>query len=116
MERELRSGEKPAAPEKRPTPRRLRHFKVSTRVHFHLDEACQRTIVELFTTDYPGLLSRVGWVFYSNSILLQNARIATIGSQAEDVFYVTDLNGNPLSEEQQGALRENLIRTLDESE
>ena len=92
----------------------MRHFKVDTRVHFHQDEAGQRSIVELVTTDYPGLLSRVGRVLYNNGIQLQNAKIATFGSQAEDVFYVSSNDGGTLSEEQEKRLREELIAALDE--
>ena len=97
----------------RPAERRVRHFKVPTRVYFHTDDKSQRTIVELFTTDYPGLLSNVGRVFDDSEVLLQNAKIATFGSQAEDVFYVSGRDDRPLTEEQQGELREALIHTLD---
>ncbi len=100
----------------RTAPRRLRHFKVETKVNFEHDETAQRTIVELITTDYPGLLSRVGRVFFSNDVQLQNAKISTFGSQAEDVFFVTDMQGNPLDEQQQARLRSELVRVLDSTD
>ncbi|HHH44401.1 MAG TPA: [protein-PII] uridylyltransferase [Gammaproteobacteria bacterium] len=113
MREELLSGGDTAASVSRPTPRRTRYFKVATRVHFYPDDTSRRTLVELYTTDYPGLLSNVGRIFYRCGVKLQNAKIATFGSQAEDVFYVTSNEGEPLSEEQQGALREALIEALD---
>jgi [protein-PII] uridylyltransferase len=100
----------------RPAPRRVRHFKVATEVRFHNDEANQRTIVELYATDYPGLLSRVGRVFHAARVQLQNAKIATFGSQAEDVFYVTGPDGGLLTESQQQELSRQLVAALDQSD
>jgi len=114
MREELLSSDASPTAVSRLAPRRTRHFKVATRVHFHSDEASHRTLMELYTTDYPGLLSNVGKVFHTCGIKLQNAKVATFGSQAEDVFYVTSRDGGPLSEEEQGELRELLIKTLDQ--
>ena len=97
----------------RPPERRLRQFQVPTRVRFHDDEAAGRTIVELITTDNPGLLSQVGQVFHAQGIHLQNAKVATFGSQAEDVFHVTNRDNLPLTEAEQDSLREQLVETLD---
>ena len=115
MERELSSKDTSSIPVSRPAERRVRQFKVPTRVYFHTDEKSQRTIVELFTTDYPGLLSNVGRVFDNLGISLQNAKIATFGSQAEDVFYVTDRDDQPLTRKQRDEMREALIESLDVS-
>ncbi len=112
MRQELESPDS-GAPVSRPVPRRFRHFKVETRVNFYYDDAGHRTIVELFTTDYPGLLSRVGRVLFANGVDLQNAKIATFGAQAEDVFYVTDREGKPLNQTQQQQLRQALTEALD---
>jgi [protein-PII] uridylyltransferase len=115
MKQELLSEDSTITITARRAPRRIRQFHVSTHVNFHSDEAQQRTIVELFTTDYPGLLSRVGQVFYEQGVVLQNAKIATFGSRAEDVFFVTDKKGNALDAESQKNLREALIEALDQS-
>ncbi|MEA2078933.1 MAG: hypothetical protein U9P00_03590, partial [Pseudomonadota bacterium] len=58
----------------------------------------------------------VGRVFDDSDICLQNAKISTFGSQAEDVFYVAGGDDRPLSEEKQGELRQALIHTLDASD
>jgi [protein-PII] uridylyltransferase len=115
MERELSSKDTSSIPVSRPAERRVRQFKVPTRVYFHTDEKSQRTIVELFTTDYPGLLSNVGRVFDNLGISLQNAKIATFGSQAEDVFYVTGRDDKPLTSKQRDEMREALTESLDVS-
>ncbi|HFD79385.1 MAG TPA: [protein-PII] uridylyltransferase [Gammaproteobacteria bacterium] len=112
--REELQSDRPARTVSRPAPRRARHFRTGTRVLFHHDSGNRRTIVELYTPDSPGLLSSVGQVFHAQGIDLQNAKIATFGTQAEDVFYVTGRDGGPLGEEEQQQLRERLIRTLDE--
>ena len=114
--RELKAPDAEFPMVSRAAPRRLRHFRVPTRVNFHHDEAGQRTIAELVTTDYPGLLSRVGRVFYNNGVQLQNAKIATFGSQAEDVFFVTNAQGHTLTDEQQDKLRSDLVQALDSSD
>lgn len=116
VNRELRSPDDDLPLVSRAPPRRLRHFKVETRVAFHYDETGQRTIVELITTDYPGLLSRIGRVFFKSGVQLQNAKIATFGSQAEDVFFVTDPQGHPLTDDQQAQLRDDLVRALDSTD
>jgi [protein-PII] uridylyltransferase len=98
----------------RRTPRILQNFKTSTQVFFTEDELNQRTIMELVTSDRPGLLSRVGQAFIACGIQLQNAKIATIGARAEDVFFILDHNKQPLQQTQQDALRQALKGYLDD--
>ena len=94
--------------------RRQRQFPVQTRLHFVDDELSRRTILELITTDRPGLLSRVGRAFSECGIVLHNAKIATFGTQAEDVFYISDRDDQPLTEAGQACLRQTLERLLDD--
>ena len=60
----------------------------------------------------PGLLFQVAKVFDQERVALQNAKIATVGERAEDVFFVTTIDNQPLDEakcERLGkALREGL--------
>ena len=114
MKQELLSERGTTRTPARRAPRRIRQFHVPTQVNFHPDEAQQRTIVELFTTDYPGLLSRVGQIFYDQGVVLQNAKIATFGSKAEDVFFVTDSEGKALDTSTQDSLRKTLVEALDQ--
>ncbi|MCW8943156.1 MAG: [protein-PII] uridylyltransferase [Sedimenticola sp.] len=82
-------------------PRRLKHFSTPTRIDFVQDYGNQRTIMKLMTDDRPGLLSEVGYAFTKCKIKLINAKIATIGAEAEDTFFITDRHNKPLSSREQ---------------
>ena len=97
-------------------PRQLKHFDVRTQVNLSNDLVHQRTVVEVITLDRPGLLARVGRIFMEHGVNLQNARIATLGERAEDVFFLTDAAQQPLSDPELcerlcAALREQLDQT-----
>ncbi|MBY5927798.1 [protein-PII] uridylyltransferase [Halomonas sp. DP8Y7-3] len=97
----------------RHTPRQLKHFKVATQVAIEQDPNGERTLLELTAPDRPGLLARVGSIFMEQGITLSAAKIATLGERVEDVFYVTDRAGLPITDPQrQQALRERLIEVL----
>jgi [protein-PII] uridylyltransferase len=97
----------------RHTPRQLRHFQVPTEVIIEQDPANERTLLELSAPDRPGLLARVGGIFMEQDIALSAAKIATLGERVEDVFYITDKAGRPLTDpERQQRLRERLIEVL----
>jgi [protein-PII] uridylyltransferase len=98
----------------RRTPRQVRMFSTRPRVQILDEPANQRTIIELTASDRPGLLLQVGRVFEKHDITLQNAKVATIGERAEDVFFVTNGNGDPLSADQAEALRTALEKALSE--
>lgn len=96
---------------------RLRHFNTPTTVHISQDVARGRTVLELVAADQPGLLSMIGRVFHKRGILLDAAKIATIGERAEDVFYLTDRLRQPLTGEAVlEELRTVIIRTLDRTD
>jgi [protein-PII] uridylyltransferase len=85
----------------RRVPRQLKHFSIPTRIDFADDPANQRTIMKLITDDRPGLLSQVGYAFADCDIRLINAKIATIGAEADDTFFITDLKNRPLRQREQ---------------
>jgi [protein-PII] uridylyltransferase len=95
----------------RRVPRRLKHFSTPTRIDFVQDYGNQRTIMKLMTDDRPGLLSEVGHAFAKCRIKLINAKIATIGAEAEDTFFITDRNNKPLGSREQF---ENLEKEIQE--
>ncbi|SHK82544.1 UTP--GlnB (protein PII) uridylyltransferase, GlnD [Marinobacter antarcticus] len=82
----------------RRTPRQLRHFAFPTEVVFSNDTINERTVIEVITPDRPGLLARIGQVLLNHRIRLSNAKIATLGERVEDVFFVTDEHGEPISD------------------
>ncbi|MEZ5509113.1 MAG: [protein-PII] uridylyltransferase [Gammaproteobacteria bacterium] len=79
-------------------PRALKNFRIPTEVVISNDLQHGRTVLELVALDRPGLLAEIGCVFLDNNVLLQNARIATLGERVEDVFYITDLNGEMIKD------------------
>lgn len=82
----------------RRVPRQLKHFSIPTRVDFAQDPANHRTIMKLNTDDRPGLLSQVGYAFAENGIRLISAKIATIGAEVDDTFFISDQENRPLAE------------------
>ncbi len=95
--------------------RRTRAFNVPTQVYFRDDG--NRTVMELITADRPGLLSTVGGVFRKRGILVETAKIGTIGERAEDVFFITDSEHKPLKDRAMfHQLRQILTRVLDRTQ
>lgn len=83
---------------RRRMPRRNKHFDVPTQVVISNDLAHDHTVVEVQTLDRPGLLARIGRLFSDFQLQVHNARITTLGEKAEDVFFITDRNGEPVSD------------------
>jgi [protein-PII] uridylyltransferase len=79
-------------------PRQYQHFPLKTHLDFTLDSLDQRTVMEITTTDRPGLLSSIGRAFSDCDIKLLSAKIVTLGSRAEDVYYITDQHDQPLTD------------------
>jgi len=100
-----------------PMTRRLRQFTLPTQVELSNDPHNPRTILEVITSDRPGLLSRVAKVLAHCKVRLQNAKIATFGARVEDIFFITDSNGNPIdSPATIGCLKREIRKQLDEPE
>ncbi|MBK1735095.1 [protein-PII] uridylyltransferase [Halorhodospira abdelmalekii] len=105
----------PPLPVTRQVPRQLRHFQTATEIVFNDDPLNGRTIVELTTADRPGLLARIGAAFSRCEIRVKNAKIATMGERAEDIFFITDTDGAPLRRpEQFRCVRDTLTELVDE--
>jgi [Protein-PII] uridylyltransferase len=101
LKNHLRGADARPAPVRRTLSRQLKHFNTPTQILFSVDEPNQRTVMELITADRPGLLSGVGQAFVDSGVRLQGAKVATIGARAEDVFFITDQENQPLRDEQQ---------------
>jgi [protein-PII] uridylyltransferase len=98
-------------PARRSQPRHLRHFRIAPQVGF--DRAGSRTLMSLVCTDRPGLLADIAQVLRAQRLRVHDARIATFGERAEDVFRITDERNRALDQERQHALREALLQALD---
>ena len=92
--------------------RQARMFNTPTRVNFDSTILGGQTVFELVAADRPGLLSRIGTTFMEQGIDITSAKIMTIGERAEDVFYISDLSGNPLTEVAQSQLTEAILVKL----
>ncbi|MDO9142121.1 MAG: [protein-PII] uridylyltransferase, partial [Methylobacter sp.] len=93
--------------------RQAKHFPIPTSVQFHADPLNRHTIIELITTDHAGLLSKIGRAFVQQNIHLHSAKISTIGSRAEDMFYITDNQSQPITDpDRQEQIREEILNRL----
>ena len=97
----------------RRAPRQVRMFTTPTHITFSEDPVKRRTIVELIAGDRPGLLSQIAKVFMAERVDIYNSKIMTVGERAEDVFFVSDEAGQPLSSEAQQRLAQRLTESLD---
>ena len=79
--------------------RQLKHFTIPVEVNFTQDTSNRHTVMEVIAADRPGLLARIGWTLADARVRIRNAKIATFGERAEDVFYVTDEHNRPLADD-----------------
>lgn len=80
-----------------PAGRALKHFPIETTVKFSTLAQNPNTVMEVIAQDRPGLLLAVAKAMLSCKIRLVTAKVATFGEKAEDIFYITDRDGNPLN-------------------
>jgi len=96
----------------RRAPRQVRMFSTPVQIAISRDPVNQRTIIELVAGDRPGLLFQVAKVFDQERVALQNAKIATVGERAEDVFFVTTADHQPLNDAESERLGKALREAL----
>ena len=99
----------------RRAPRQVRMFSTAVQVSVSQDPVNNRTVLELVAADRPGLLLQVGKVFEEQRVALHNAKIATLGERAEDVFFITTLNHRRLNESRCAELVDAIKSTLSPS-
>ncbi|KAK1294953.1 hypothetical protein QJS10_CPA16g00908 [Acorus calamus] len=82
-------------------------------------EAYQGLRLELCSEDRVGLLSDVTRIFRENGLSVTQAEVTTRGSQAVNVFYVTDASGNAVKSETieavRGEIGQTVLRVKDEA-
>ena len=112
----LAQPDMPPATVKRRLSQRLRHFQVPTCINFSHNESQHWSAIQLTTGDRPGLLSAVGQALTASHLRLHNAKITTIGEQADDIFYVTEDDGEPLTDAmRQAEVHRAIMQALDEN-
>ncbi len=92
-------------------PRKLRSFNQPATVFFSEDHMNNRTILEVIATDQPGLLAVLGMAMAFCGVRLHNAKVATFGEHVEDIFYLTDLENNPIKDQMKFECLEHTILT-----
>jgi len=65
--------------------------------------------------DAPGILANIGTVFVDHGLVLDTAKITTIGERAEDLFIVSTEDGDSLTKEQEASLKASLMEELSPS-
>ena len=112
----LTQAEQPPVAIRRRQPRRLRHFDEPPKIYFRQDDSTHWTSLHLIATDRPGLLATVANVLMNHHIVIHSAKIATLGAQVDDTFYITDKIGQSIPDEchQQRVCRD-LLAVLNDS-
>jgi len=88
--------------------RQLKHFPISTEVEIKPDNKGMH-VLSLVAGDRPGLLARVALILDKHDIRLHRAKINTLGSRAEDVFWIS---GEALSQPEQTGVLKNALLTV----
>ena len=57
-----------------------------------------QTSIEIIAPDRPGLLATIGTLISDCGVSIASARITTLGERVEDVFDVTDKDGQPITD------------------
>ena len=94
--------------------RQRKHFTFPTAVEFWPDPNYDRTVMKVTAFDRPGLLSLVSTALNHCEVRLHNAKVATFGERAEDLFFITSHADNALTDaEQFNCLRSTITKFLD---
>ncbi len=70
--------------------RQLKHFPINTKINIEKDRHGMY-LLSLITGDRPGLLARLAQLLDRHDIHLHRAKINTLGSRAEDVFWISGM-------------------------
>ncbi len=102
------------APANRRTPRVLKQFDFKTEVTISNNVSNEHTVLEVVTPDRPGLLAIIANIFVKLDLVVQSAKITTLGERVEDIFYIADSRNQPISNpELREQLRTQLCERLD---
>ena len=100
----------------RPLSRRQRHFREPVRIGFSVSRHHERTQLEIYCSDRPGVLSDIGRAFSDCNTRLHDARIATFGDRVEDIFIISSEEDQPLDQAAEQQLADRLRHHLDQTD
>jgi [protein-PII] uridylyltransferase len=95
-----------------PISKRLKHFKTPTRVSFIKINGKRGSLLEIVSTDRPGLLAIISRIFRDKHINIHSAKITTFGEKIEDVFTISNSDNQALTAEEQAGLSDTLCGEL----
>ena len=81
-------------------------------VEIFTDAATDATVIEVRSHDRPGLLFRIGSAITQSKIDIRSAIVTTLGAEAIDTLYVTELTGGALTPERAIEVASHLKRAL----
>ncbi len=81
-------------------------------VEIFTDAATDATVIEVRSHDRPGLLFRIGAAITQSKIDIRSAIVTTLGAEAIDTLYVTELTGGPLTSERANEVASHLKQAL----
>ena len=81
-------------------------------VEIFTDAATDATVIEVRSHDRPGLLFRIGSAITQSKIDIRSAIVTTLGAEAIDTLYVTELTGGALTPERANEVVSHLKRAL----
>jgi [protein-PII] uridylyltransferase len=114
LSQHLNAGNQVTSPAQFHRSRKEKYF--TNRVDTSLQNSATRgySTLEVNCPDRPGILACIGKIFAESGIKLKDARITTLGERVEDLFFITNQNGKPLTDEDQiEQLQEKIKRELE---
>ena len=81
-------------------------------VEIFTDAATDATVIEVRSHDRPGLLFRIGSAITQSKIDIRSAIVTTLGAEAIDTLYVTELSGGALTPERANEVASHLQLAL----
>ncbi|MEP0202394.1 MAG: [protein-PII] uridylyltransferase [Halioglobus sp.] len=115
LERELANTSENATIVSRRTPRQMKSFTIPTETKMSVDDIKNYSVLEISTPDRPGLLARIGRILVEFDVILQAAKIQTLGERVEDVFFITESDQEPITDVQRcEAIQVAIRRELDQ--
>jgi len=92
--------------------RQVKHMPIKTDVRFETSEENHHQLLDIITSDRPGLLATIAFAFLEHEVELHNAKINTLGNRAEDSFLISNKQDEPLNVQEMQALERTLTQYL----
>ncbi len=93
--------------------RKLQSFDSQPEIEFVNPPGKLFTEIHISAGDRPGLLADIALALADEGVDVCRAFIATVSERAEDVIHVTTSDDRPLNPDEQGALRQRLLKVLE---